>query len=169
MGTDYRAGRQGSGQIGSGQQGSGAFDLTGKVAVVTGGSGALGRAVATGLVAAGARVAVLSRTMSAVEQVAKDLAGDGEPAAMAVAADVTSEPDVQAARDAVLEQWGRLDILVNGAGGNQPAGTVPPGGTFFDVEMEGFRRVLDINLMGTVLPSSVMGRAMSTDEGGAIV
>lgn len=149
--------------------GRGPFGLAGKVAVVTGGSGALGRAVAGGLVAAGARVAIVSRTAATLDKIARDLGGGDDTVAMAVAADVTDEPAMHEARDAVLERWGRLDILINGAGGNQQAGTVPPDGTFFDVGMEGFRRVLDINLMGTVLPSSVMGRAMNATEGGSIV
>lgn len=152
-----------------GSTGSSAFDLSGKVAVVTGGSGALGRTVAAGLVRAGARVALVARTADDVERAAHKLAGNGEPLAIGLAGDVTSKEEMNSVREAVTGRWGRLDILVNGAGGNQPAGTVPPEGTFFDVGMDGFRRVLDLNLMGTVLPSSVFGRAMGPDEGGKIV
>jgi NAD(P)-dependent dehydrogenase (short-subunit alcohol dehydrogenase family) len=81
--------------------------------------------------------------------------------AMAVSADVLQKEQLEAARDAVLERWGRLDILVNAAGGNVPAATLSEGTTVFDLPMDAFRQVFELNLLGTLLPSQVFGAAMA--------
>ena len=131
------------------------FGLDDRVAVVTGGTGALGSAMAAGLAAAGARVAILSRH--------PDDAGDH----LALAADVLRRDEVEAARDRVLAEWGRVDILVNAAGGNIPGATLDPGASVFDLPEDAFRDVVDLNLVGTLLPTQVFGAAM--DGEGAIV
>jgi NAD(P)-dependent dehydrogenase (short-subunit alcohol dehydrogenase family) len=131
------------------------FGLDDRVAVVTGGTGALGSAMAEGLAAAGARVAVLSRH--------PDEDGDH----LALAADVLRRDEVAAARDRVLAEWGRVDILVNAAGGNVPGATLDPGARVFDLSEAAFRDVVDLNLVGTLLPTQVFGAAMEGE--GAIV
>jgi NAD(P)-dependent dehydrogenase (short-subunit alcohol dehydrogenase family) len=131
------------------------FGLDDRVAVVTGGTGALGSAMAAGLAAAGARVAVLSRHP----------AEDGDH--LALAADVLRRDEVAAARDRVLAEWGRVDILVNAAGGNVPGATLDPGARVFDLTEDAFRAVVDLNLVGTLLPTQVFGAAMEGE--GAIV
>jgi NAD(P)-dependent dehydrogenase (short-subunit alcohol dehydrogenase family) len=131
------------------------FGLDDRVAVVTGGTGALGSAMAEGLAAAGARVAVLSRHPPE----------DGDH--LALAADVLRRDEVAAARDRVLAKWGRVDILVNAAGGNVPGATLDPGGSVFDLPEDAFRAVVDLNLVGTLLPTQVFGAAMEGE--GAIV
>jgi NAD(P)-dependent dehydrogenase (short-subunit alcohol dehydrogenase family) len=131
------------------------FGLDDRVAVVTGGTGALGSAMARGLAAAGAHVAVLARRPAE--------AGD----ALALTADVMRRDELIAARDRVLERWGRVDILVNAAGGNVPGATLDPGASVFDLREEAFRDVVDLNLLGTLLPTQVFGAAMDGD--GAIV
>jgi NAD(P)-dependent dehydrogenase (short-subunit alcohol dehydrogenase family) len=131
------------------------FGLEGRVAVVTGGTGALGSAMAAGLAAAGARVAVLSRHP----------AEDGDH--LALAADVLHRDEVAGARDRVLAEWGRVDILVNAAGGNVPGATLDPGASVFDLPEDAFRDVVDLNLVGTLLPTQVFGAAMERE--GAIV
>ena len=131
------------------------FGLDDRVAVVTGGTGALGSAMAAGLAAAGARVAVLSRHPYE--------GGDH----LALAADVLRRGEVAAARDRVLAEWGRVDILVNAAGGNVPGATLDPGASVFDLPEDAFRDVVDLNLVGTLLPTQVFGAAMEGE--GAIV
>jgi len=163
------------------------FDLTGRAAIVTGGSGALGRAIALGLRRAGANVAVLARHVEAVDEVVAALAADlpGEPGllgepdlpreanmpgkAVPLVADVLDVESLEDARGAVIGRWGRLDVLVNAAGGNQPEGTVPVGGSFFDLDADGFRAVLELNLMGTFLATQVFAKAMAGPGSGSVV
>jgi NAD(P)-dependent dehydrogenase (short-subunit alcohol dehydrogenase family) len=135
------------------------FSLQGQVAVVTGGTGVLGGAMARGLARAGARVGILGRRAEVAQAVADEIiAAGGE--AMALPADVLRKADLETARDAVLEHWGRIDILVNAAGGNVARATLAPGATIFDLPEDAFREVFDLNLLGTLLPSQVFGAAM---------
>ncbi|HEU5088428.1 MAG TPA: SDR family oxidoreductase [Roseiflexaceae bacterium] len=139
------------------------FSLDGQVAIVTGATGVLGGAMARGLAQAGARVGILGRRAEVAEQVASDIrAAGGE--AMVLPADVLDRAQLERARAAVLERWGRIDILVNAAGGNVPAATLPSGTALFGMPEEAFRQVLDLNLVGTLLPSQVFGEAMTQGE-----
>jgi NAD(P)-dependent dehydrogenase (short-subunit alcohol dehydrogenase family) len=135
------------------------FGLDGSVAVVTGATGALGSAMARGLAAAGAHVAVLARGDDGVQAVAGELEAQGAQA-LGVSADVLRKDSLHAARDRVVERWGRVDILVNAAGGNVPGATLDPGASVFDLAEEAFRDVVDLNLLGTLLPAQVFGAAM---------
>lgn len=144
------------------------FDLTGKVAVVTGGSGALGRTMAHGLAAAGARVGVLGRREKAARAIVKEIRANDRKA-IPLTADVLRIADLEAARDTLLETWGHVDILVNAAGGNIPEATVSTDRSFFDLEPEALRRVVDLNLLGTLLPCRVFGEDMKGCQGGNIV
>ncbi len=136
------------------------FGLDGQVAIVTGGTGVLGGAMASGLARAGARVAILGRRREQAETVAAGiLAAGGE--AMAVPADVLKTDELARARDAVLRRWGRVDILVNAAGGNNPAATLSGETTVFDLSADALRAVVELNLLGTMLPSQVFGAAMA--------
>ena len=144
------------------------FDLTGKVALVTGGTGVLGGALAHGLAAAGAKVAIMGRREEkASEVVAKIQAAGGE--ALALPADVLDKAQLGAARDRLLGRWGRVDILVNAAGGNRADATVVGDLSFFGVSAAALEGVLNLNLLGTVLPSQVFGEAMVTAAHGSIV
>jgi Dehydrogenases with different specificities (related to short-chain alcohol dehydrogenases) len=135
------------------------FSLEGKVAIITGGTGVLGGAMARGLGQAGAKVGVLGRRQALAEQVAQEIEAAGGQA-MALPADVLNKEQLEAARDKVLERWGKIDILVNAAGGNVPAATLTPDKTVFDLPVEAFQQVFDLNLMGSLLPSQVFGAAM---------
>jgi NAD(P)-dependent dehydrogenase (short-subunit alcohol dehydrogenase family) len=135
------------------------FGLDGRVAVVTGGSGAIGRTFVRALVDAGANVAVVGRRLDACEVVCA-VCDPGGSRVLAIAADVLERAQLMNARDAVLERWGRVDILVNAAGGNVASATLKEGQSFFDLDPDGFRQVLDLNLLGTVLPAQVFGAAM---------
>ena len=144
------------------------FSLNGKVAVVTGGSGALGSAMAHGLAAAGARVAVLARNHTNAAATAEAIIRtSGE--ALAAPADVLDSSQLEAAREQVLDTWGRIDVLVNAAGGNLPGATIPPGNSVFDLEETAMREVVDLNLMGTFLPVQVFTRPMMERASGSII
>ena len=142
------------------------FDLTGRVAVVTGGTGVLGGELARGLARAGARVAVLGRRRPLAEAVAGEIAAAGGEA-LAVPADVTDTAQLEDVRRRVLDRWGRLDILLNAAGGNMPAATVGDAASVFELGVDAFRDVLDLNLLGTVRASLVFGQAMVPAAGAA--
>jgi NAD(P)-dependent dehydrogenase (short-subunit alcohol dehydrogenase family) len=144
------------------------FGLTGQVAVVTGGTGVLGSVMARGLARAGAKVGVLGRRRDHAEAVVQAIAGDGGEA-LALSADVLDRKQLEAARETLIEQWGRLDVLVNAAGGNMPAATLAPGASFFDLPVEGMEPVIALNLHGTLLPSQVFGEAMARAGQGVIV
>jgi NAD(P)-dependent dehydrogenase (short-subunit alcohol dehydrogenase family) len=143
------------------------FTLVGRVAVVTGGYGVLGGAIASGLANAGAVVAILGRRRAAAEEKAKQIRESGG-AALALVADVLDEAQVRSARDELLEARGRVDILVNAAGGNV-ARARSDDRPIFDVPLEAFDEVLRLNLHGTVIPSLAFGAAMGRQGSGSIV
>ena len=144
------------------------FDLTGKVALVTGGTGVLGGALVDGLAAAGAKVGVLGRRSEKAEAVAERVrAAGGE--ALALPADVLEKNQLAQALDTVLSEWGQLDILINGAGGNQSEATAVGDRRFFDLPEAALRQVLELNLLGTVLPTQVFGEAMAAAGRASII
>lgn len=144
------------------------FNLTGKVAVVTGGSGALGTGMVRGLAEAGAKVAVLARNRERLADVVDQVARDGGEA-LAVSADVLEKDALEAARNGIVKAWGRIDILVNGAGGNVAEATLSPGDSIFNLSETAFRRVFDLNLIGSVLPTQVFGKVMAEEKSGVIL
>lgn len=144
------------------------FDLTGKTAIVTGGSGALGSEIARGLAVAGASVVVLARNRGRIDAVVARIAESGGEA-FAVSADVLQKNELVDAREAILERYERVDMLVNGAGGNVEAATLKPGESVFRLSEVAFRRVFDLNLIGTILPTQVFGEAMAEAGSGSIV
>lgn len=144
-----------------------AFDLSGRVAVVTGGYGVLGGSMALGLAQAGAKVAILGRQPDHVDQKVNELRGAGHEA-FGLIADVLDETSLRSARAALLEQWGHVDILLNTAGGNvQRARTDST--TVFGIPLDAFDEALRLNLHGTVIPSLVFGEAMAERGRGCIV
>ncbi len=144
------------------------FSLKGRVAVVTGGTGVLGGAMARGLARAGAKVGVLGRRREKAEAAVQTIEKDGG-AALALPGDVLDRGELEAAREAVVERWGRLDVLVNAAGGNMPSATLEPGQSFFELPVEGMDRVIALNLQGTLLSSQVFGETMARAGRGCIV
>ena len=154
-------------------------DLTGKVAVVTGGAGVLCKEFAKALALCGAKVAILNRTLSKAEDVVREIVAMGGEAA-AVAVDVTDSASVKAAHEQVLSIYGPCDILINGAGGNNPRATTDqeyfdPAGlddetkTFFDLDEEGMSFVFNLNFIGTLLPTQAFARDMIGRPGCTIV
>lgn len=143
------------------------FELAGRVAVVTGGYGVLGGSMAAGLAAAGARVAVLGRRREAAEAKAAELRRDGGEA-LALVADVLEPTQVEAAREELIRTWGRVDILLNAAGGNVTRARNDDR-SVFEVPADAFDEVLRLNVHGTVVPSLAFGEAMARQRSGTIV
>jgi NAD(P)-dependent dehydrogenase (short-subunit alcohol dehydrogenase family) len=141
------------------------FTLTDQVAVVTGGAGVLCAAMCRALAEAGAKVAVLDLRPEPAQALAAEL-GHG---AISVACNVLEKESVEGAAQKVLEAFGRIDILINGAGGNKPQATTNPDQSFFDLPAEALRWVFDLNLMGTILPSQVFGKIMARQKRGVIL
>jgi NAD(P)-dependent dehydrogenase (short-subunit alcohol dehydrogenase family) len=135
------------------------FSLAGKVAVVTGATGVLGSEMARSLARCGASVAVLGRREERANRVAGEIEVAGGEA-LALPADVLHTDQLEGARDALIERWGRVDILVNAAGGNVPGATLSDGVNVFQLPEKALRQVMDLNFLGTLLPSQVFGAAM---------
>lgn len=156
------------------------IDLTGQVAVVTGGSGVIGGVFCKALAACGAKVAVLGRkTANAEPVVAEILAASGE--AVAVAADVLDKKSLLAARDIILERWGKINILVNCAGGAVKDAAIPQDQyadladleegmcSFFTVDMDQVHREFDLNIYGTILPTQIFAECMVGQDNANII
>lgn len=143
------------------------FDLTGRVAVVTGGYGVLGGMISSGLAASGVRVAVLGRRRDPAEAKAEAIRRQGGEA-IALVADVLDEQQLRDMRDSLQGMWRDVDILVNAAGGNV-ARARSDDRSIFEVPTDAFDEVLRLNLHGTVLPSLVFGQAMARRGSGCII
>lgn len=144
------------------------FDIKGRVAVITGGYGILGSSMAKALAGQGVHVAILGRRAEKGEALAAELTATGTEACF-VQADVLDLGQLEKARDRVLAKWGRVDILINAAGGNQPGATIGPDKTIFDLDPEAFRGVVDLNLNGTVLPTLVFAAEMVKQKKGSVI
>jgi NAD(P)-dependent dehydrogenase (short-subunit alcohol dehydrogenase family) len=145
------------------------FSLKDKVIVVTGGTGILGGAFIQGIAAAGGIVGILGRNEEiAQERTAGINKGGGN--AISLVADVLNEKELIAAKNKVLKEFGKIDGLVNAAGGNQPAGVLMPEEDIFKMNLEGTKKVLDLNLWGTIIPTQIFGAAIAqTAAKGSIV
>ncbi|HEX4131063.1 MAG TPA: SDR family oxidoreductase [Pirellulales bacterium] len=145
------------------------FNLDAEVAIVLGGTGALGGGIADALAAAGARVAVLGRSRErGNEAVARIKEAGGE--AVFQAADALDADTLVAASDAVGKQLGPPTILINATGGNRPEATLPPGADFCELPLAAWRDVFDLNLVGgALLPAQVFGRAMLAAGRGSVI
>ncbi len=142
--------------------------MKGKVAVITGGNGTLGSAFATGLAAAGATVFILGRNMEKSAAKVDEFKKRGLDIS-AIKCDVLDEPSVNAAVQEIVNKSGRIDILINGAGGNMPGATVMPNQSIFDMSIDQFRKVSDLNLVGTVIPSIAFAKPMVEQGKGCII
>ncbi|MBN2086057.1 MAG: SDR family oxidoreductase [Anaerolineales bacterium] len=143
-------------------------DLSGTVAVVTGGGGVLCGAMSRALAEVGAKVAVLDLKPDGAEKVAEAIRAEGGEA-LGVGCDVLDRASVEAAAEKTLKAFGRVDFLVNGAGGNKPQATTGADAAFFDLPADALRWVFDLNLMGVVLPSQVFGKLMAAQKRGVIL
>lgn len=144
------------------------FNISGKVIVITGGTGVLGSAVADSLSQAGAKIVILGRNQALIdEKVAELIKNGGE--AIGVAANVLDKESIEKAKDFILQHYSRIDVLLNAAGGNQPGATIGVDQTIFDLSMTDFQKVNELNLNGTVIPSIVFGEVMAKQKEGIII
>jgi NAD(P)-dependent dehydrogenase (short-subunit alcohol dehydrogenase family) len=145
------------------------FDLKDEVAAVIGGTGVLGGAMAEALAGAGARVAVIGRSEVRGRDCVRRVEAAGGKA-MFVSGDAMDTNSLRQCRDAIIKACGSITVLVNGAGGNKPEGTVAPGGDFCKLSLDGWEQVFDLNLIGgALLPCQVFGETMVAARKGSII
>ncbi len=144
------------------------FNLSEKVAVVTGGGGVLGGSIAHSLVEAGVKVAILDIREENVNNRVNELKAKGGDA-IGFVSSVLDMDDLKNTREKLLKEWGHIDILINTAGGNLPGATLTEDQTVFDMKIEDFQKVTDLNLNGTVYPSLIFGEAMANQGEGSII
>jgi len=142
--------------------------LKNKVAIITGGAGALGGTMAIGLAKQGVKVAILGRTEKTVQTKVDEIKAVGGDA-MGLVADVLNREQLEVARQEILQQWGKIDILVNAAGGNMKGATIMPEDSFFDMNLDDFDSVTKLNLKGTVLPTIIFGKQMAKQGEGNVI
>lgn len=144
------------------------FTLNDKVIIVTGGTGILGNAFIEAIVDAGGAVGILGRKADVAEQRAAAIREQGGRA-VALVADVMDEAQLLDAKNKALDTFGRIDGLVNAAGGNMPEGVLQPNEDIFSMNMQGMKRTMDLNLWGTLIPTQVFGEAIAATGKGSIV
>ncbi|MDB5117723.1 MAG: uxuB [Mucilaginibacter sp.] len=145
------------------------FSLEGKVIVVTGGTGILGNSFVNGIVEAGGTVGILGRNKDVAEERANAINKNGGKA-IALIADALDEAALEVAKNKVIDAYGQIDGLVNAAGGNMPEGVLMPDQDIFKMNLAGMKRVTELNLWGTVIPTQIFGEAIAKTSGkGSIV
>ncbi|HEX2606770.1 MAG TPA: SDR family oxidoreductase [Flavisolibacter sp.] len=144
------------------------FSLKDKVIIVTGGTGILGLSFIEAIIEAGGTAGILGRNEAVANARAEAIRQKGGKA-IALVADVLDEAQLQQSREIMLKEFGRIDGLVNAAGGNMPEGVLQPQEDLFKMNMAGMRQVMDINLWGTLLPTQVFGEAIAATGRGSIV
>jgi len=144
------------------------FSLADKVAVVTGGGGVLCSSMCRAIAQAGARVMVLDLLEAAARKVADEITAAGG-VAIPWQADALNKKSLEKVCEGVLQKFGRVDILINGAGGNKPQATTSPDLPFFDLPQDAFQWVFDLNFTTALLGSQVFGKAMAREKDGVIL
>ncbi|MDQ6608252.1 MAG: SDR family oxidoreductase [Bacteroidota bacterium] len=144
------------------------FQLHDKVIVVTGGTGILGEAFIKGIANAGGTVGILGRNEKKATERAAAISDRGGKA-MVLIADVLNEEQLKAARDKMVQEFGKIDGLVNAAGGNMPGAVIAPDADIFSLDFEALKQVMNLNLFGTMLPTQIFGEAIASQKKGSIV
>lgn len=144
------------------------FSIEGKVIVLTGGAGILGTSMSRYFASEGAIVVILDRNETAGEALVAQITGEGGKARF-LKTDVLNREVLEQNREEIVSAYGRIDVLINGAGGNMAGATIPPDKTIFDLDLDAFKKVVDLNLFGTVLPTMVFVKAMVPQNEGCVV
>jgi len=144
------------------------FSLANKVIIITGATGVLGEAFVHAVAEMGGKVVLVGRNEEVGNARAEELNASGSEAIF-LKADVLSKEDLVRAREIILKKWGKIDGLVNAAGGNVPEAVIMPGEEIFDINMEGMRKAFELNLFGSILPVSVFGNALQQSGNASIV
>src|SRR5688572_18550539 len=143
------------------------FSLENKVIIITGATGVLGESFVQGVADMGGKVVLLGRNEDVGNQRAQELTSKGKDA-LFIKTDVLSREDLQVAKDAVISRFGKIDGIVNAAGGNLPEAVIAPDKDIFDIDIDGLKKAFDLNLFGTLLPVAIFGKEMQ-QAGGSIV
>jgi len=144
------------------------FSIKGKVAIISGACGVLGGSVALSFVKAGAKVVAIGTKQEKLDAKVKELSNLGGEV-IGFVGNVLDIPSLEKIADEVVAKWGRIDILLNIAGGNIPGATLMPDQSFFDMKIQDWNKVIDLNMNGTVYPSYVFGKVMGTQKSGSII
>jgi len=144
------------------------FDIKGKIIAITGAGGVLCGTMAKALAKAGAKIAVLDLVESAAQKVADEIKA-GKGLAIAVKCDVLDKKSLQSAKEKINAEFGKIDVLINGAGGNKKEATTSPDLSFFDLPSDAIRFVFDLNFLGTLLPTQVFSKDMIENGNGVIL
>jgi NAD(P)-dependent dehydrogenase (short-subunit alcohol dehydrogenase family) len=144
------------------------YDFTGQTIVVTGGTGILGGEIACALAGCGANVAILDRNLDPAQALLERM-GPCADQATVVGGDVLDVSSLRQAADVITQRFGRIDGLVNAAGGNKPQATTSPDLSFFDLPTDALRWVFNLNILGTMLPCQVLGKIMAEAGHGTIL
>jgi len=147
---------------------NGQFSIAGKIAVITGAGGVLGGSIAKSFVQAGAKVVAIDIRPEQLDVRVKELTALGGEA-IGIVGNVLDIASLKSVAEEVLQTWGRVDILLNIAGGNTPGGTLAPDASFFEMPVSEWEKVTSLNMNGTVYPSMVFGEIMSKQKKGSIV
>lgn len=144
------------------------FDIKDNVVVITGGTGILGRCIAKYLAQEGAKVIILGRKEEVGKQIVDEITAEGGQCEF-MKTDVMSKEAVEKNCADILEKYGKVDTLLNAAGGNMPGATIGPDGNIFDLKTEDFQKVLNLNLTGTVIPTQIFLKPMVKQGKGSII
>lgn len=144
------------------------FDISGKSAVITGGAGVLCSTMSEELAKIGVKVAILDIAEDKAVSIAEKIVEEGGNA-IGIGVDVLNKESLISAKDIVIKKFGRVDILINGAGGNKASATASPDVSFFDLPQDAMKWVFDLNLMGTILPTQVFGKVLSEQKSGNVI
>ena len=144
------------------------FDIKDRVVAITGGTGVLGESMVEYLAAHGAKVAVMARNKEKGEKLVNKVKSNGGEA-MFLVTDVTNEIVLKQNALEIIATYGRIDVLINGAGGNMPGATIGPNSNIFDLKIDDFRKVVDLNLMGSVIPTVMFSEFMVKEQKGNII
>lgn len=144
------------------------FSVKDKVVVITGAAGILGTAMVRHFAEEGAKVVVLDRNEAAGNRLVDEVNEKGQTA-LYLYSDVLDKPTLESNYQAIMDRFGQIDVLINAAGGNMAGATIAPDKTIFDLDLEAVRKVVDLNLFGTILPTMVFARAMVERKEGSII
>ncbi|MBF4471507.1 SDR family oxidoreductase [Flavobacterium sp. HJJ] len=144
------------------------FNLDGKIALITGGAGVLGSNMAEVLAKQGVTTGIVGLTLEEAQTAVDRIESKGGKA-FAVKGNVLNQEEMEAIRDFIIEKYGRLDILINAAGGNMPGATIGPDQAIYDLKKDHLQKVLDLNIIGTILPSQVFSELFAKQKSGVII
>jgi NAD(P)-dependent dehydrogenase (short-subunit alcohol dehydrogenase family) len=144
------------------------FCVKDKVIILTGGTGVLGNSMVHHFAEQGARVVFLGRKEDVGQSLQHSVCAKGGDAWF-LYSDVLTNEILEKNCDDIMAKYGRIDVLINGAGGNMPGATIPPDKTIFDLDIDAFKKVVDLNLFGTVLPTMIFSKAMVEQKKGSII